>query len=80
MSWFDSPAQNLLSRIECHCKTRDEKVSERQADQEVVVYATQLGIEDDAEDYEEVREDSHNNDKYQNNPLDDGGEIQIKRS
>ncbi len=80
MRWFASPAQNLLSRIECHRKTRNKKVSERQAHQEVVVYATQLGIEDDAEDDEKVREDSDNNDQYQDYPLYDGGEIQMKRS
>ena len=75
-----SPAQNLLSRIECHRKTRDEKVGERQAHQEVVVYASQLGIEDDAEDDKEVREDSDNNDQYQDYPFDNGGEIQMKSS
>lgn len=51
-----------MSRIECHRKTRDKKVSKRQAHEEVVVDATQLGIEDDTEDDEEVGEDSDDND------------------
>ena len=62
MCWFASPAQDLLSRIECHRKTRDKKVSKRQAHEEVVIDATQLGIEDDTEDDEEVGEDSDDND------------------
>ena len=73
-----SPAEYFLSRIECHRKARDQKVSKCEAYEEVVIDASQLGIENDAEDDEEVGEDGDDNDEYQDYPLDDGGEVQVE--
>ena len=75
-----SPAQDLLRRIERHRKASDKKVRKCQADEEVVVDAPQLGVEDDAEDDEEVGEDGDHDDKYQDDPLDDGREVQCEMS
>ena len=57
-----SPAIKLLRCIEGHGKAGDEEIGKGEADQEVVVDAPQLPVEEHAGDHQQVGEDRHNDD------------------
>ena len=63
---FSSPSQYFLGCIESHGETGNNKVSEGKADKEVVVDSTEFAVEYNAEDDQEVGEDGHDNDEYEN--------------
>ena len=56
------PSKNLLGRVEGHGKAGDEEIGKGEADQEVVVDAPQLPVEEHAGDHQQVGEDRHNDD------------------
>ena len=57
-----SPPENFLSCIECHREAGNQEVSKCETDQEIVVNSSQLGVENDAGDNQEIGEDCNNND------------------
>ena len=68
---LDPPAQYLLSRVESHRKWSNKKISKGETNEEIIVDAPQLGIENDAEYDEEVGEDGHDDDGDQGDPNQD---------
>ena len=61
------PAKNLLRRIEGHGKASYKEVGEGETDQEVVVDAPQLPVEEHAGDHQQVGEDRHQDDREEDN-------------
>ena len=57
-----SPSKNFLSCIECHGEAGDQEVGKCEADQEIVVNSSQLGVENDTGDNQEIGEDCNNDD------------------
>ena len=57
------PAKKLLRRIEGHGEACNKEVGEGKADQEVVVDAPQLPVEENAGDHQQVWEDRHQDDR-----------------
>ena len=57
-----SPSKNFLSCIKCHGEAGNQEVSKGEADQEIVVNSSQLGVENDTGDNQEIGEDCNNND------------------
>ena len=63
------PAKKLLRRIEGHGEACNKEVGEGKADQEVVVDAPQLPVEEHAGDHQQVGEDRHQDDREEDNYL-----------
>ena len=63
------PSKNLLGRVEGHGKAGDEEIGKGEADQEVVVDAPQLPVEEHAGDHQQVREDRHQDDREEDHCL-----------
>ena len=63
------PSKKLLGRIEGHGKACDKEVGEGETDQEVVVDASQLPVEEHAGDHQHVGEDRHQDDGDQEQSL-----------
>ena len=63
------PSKKLLGRIEGHGKACDKEVGEGETDQEVVVDAPQLPVEEHAGDHQQVGEDRHQDDREEDNDL-----------
>ena len=59
---FISPSKYLLGRIEGHGEACNKEVGEGKADQEVVVDASQLPVEEHTGDHQQVGEDRHQDD------------------
>ena len=56
------PSKNLLGCVEGHGEASDKEVGEGKTDQEVVVDAPQLPVEEHAGDHQQVGEDRHQDD------------------
>ena len=63
------PSKNLLGRVEGHGKAGDEEIGKGEADQEVVVDAPQLPVEEHAGDHQQVGEDRHQDDREEDDDL-----------
>ena len=63
------PSKNLLGRVEGHGKAGDEEIGKGEADQEVVVDAPQLPVEEHAGDHQQVGEDRHQDDREEDHCL-----------
>ena len=63
------PSKNLLGGIEGHGEASDKEVGEGKTDQEVVVDAPQLPVEEHAGDHQQVGEDRHQDDREEDNYL-----------
>ena len=61
------PSKNLLGRIEGHGEASDKEVGEGKTDEEVVVDAPQLPVEEHAGDHQQVGEDRHQDDCEEDN-------------
>ena len=63
------PAQDLLAGIEGHGEAGDKEVSKGEADQEIVVDSSELPVEEDAGNDQEVGEDGHQDDQDEDTGL-----------
>ena len=78
--WADVlPSKKLLGRIEGHGEASDKEVGEGKTDEEVVVDAPQLPVEEHAGDHQQVGEDGHQDDGDQEGHLTDikKGELEV---
>ena len=57
------PSKKLLGGIEGHGEAGDKEVGEGKTDEEVVVDAPQLPVEENAGDHQQVWEDRHQDDR-----------------
>ena len=73
------PSKDLLGRIEGHGEASDKEVGECKTDEEVVVDAPQLPVEEHAGDHQQVGEDGHQDDGDQEENLTDieKGELKV---
>ena len=63
------PSKDLLGRIEGHGEASDKEVGECKTDEEVVVDAPQLPVEEHAGDHQQVGEDGHQDDGEEDHNL-----------
>ena len=78
--WADVlPSKKLLGRVEGHGEASDKEVGEGKTDEEVVVDAPQLPVEEHAGDHQQVGEDGHQDDGDQEESLTDieKGELEV---
>ena len=66
-----SPAHNLLGCVESHSEAGNQEVGECEAHQEIIIDASQLGVENHADDDQQIGEDSHDYDGDQCKGLQD---------
>ena len=66
---FFLPSKNLLGGVEGHGEASDKEVGEGKTDQEVVVDAPQLPVEEHAGDHQQVGEDRHQDDRDEEDSL-----------
>ena len=73
------PSKDLLGRIEGHGEASDKEVGECKTDEEVVVDAPQLPVEEHAGDHQQVGEDGHQDDGDQEEHLThiEKGELEV---
>ena len=72
------PSKDLLGRIEGHGEASDKEVGECKTDEEVVVDAPQLPVEEHAGDHQQVGEDGHQDDGEEDHSFADVGNTDLE--